>query len=81
VVIYITQHGRPTAVMLDYRQYEGLVAQQSDTMTTTDNTPHPPTGVSGSSLHRFANNIPADDLALMQAAIATDCEQVDIDEW
>lgn len=26
-VVYITQHGRPTAVMLDYEQYEALVAR------------------------------------------------------
>ncbi len=26
-VVYITQHGRPAAVMLDYEQYEALVAQ------------------------------------------------------
>ena len=25
-VVYITQHGRPAAVMLDYKQYEALVA-------------------------------------------------------
>lgn len=26
-VIYITQHGRPAAVMLDYEQYEALLAR------------------------------------------------------
>jgi prevent-host-death family protein len=26
-VVYITQHGRPTAVILDYEQYEALVAR------------------------------------------------------
>ena len=26
-VVYITQHGRATAVLLDYEQYEALVAQ------------------------------------------------------
>ncbi|MCB0116636.1 MAG: type II toxin-antitoxin system Phd/YefM family antitoxin [Caldilineaceae bacterium] len=26
-VVYITQHGRPTVVLLDYEQYEALVAQ------------------------------------------------------
>ncbi|MCB0080929.1 MAG: type II toxin-antitoxin system Phd/YefM family antitoxin [Caldilineaceae bacterium] len=26
-VVYITQHGRPTAVMLDYEAYEALLAQ------------------------------------------------------
>jgi len=26
-VVYITQHGRPAAVMLDYEQYEALLAQ------------------------------------------------------
>lgn len=25
-VVYITQHGRPAAVLLDYKQYEALVA-------------------------------------------------------
>lgn len=25
-VVYITQHGRPAAVMLDYEQYEALMA-------------------------------------------------------
>lgn len=27
VIVYITQHGRPAAVMLDYEQYETLLAQ------------------------------------------------------
>lgn len=27
VVVYITQHGRPAAVMLDYEQYEALLAR------------------------------------------------------
>jgi len=26
-VVYITQHGRPAAVMLDYEQYEALMAR------------------------------------------------------
>lgn len=26
-VVYITQHGRPAAVILDYKQYEAMVAQ------------------------------------------------------
>ena len=26
-VVYITQHGRPAAVMLDYEQYEALLAR------------------------------------------------------
>ncbi len=77
VVVYITQHGRPTAVMLDYRQYERLVAQQSDTAPIAS----PQTGVSGQSLRPFAGSIEAEELALMQAAIADGCEQVDVDEW
>lgn len=27
-VIYITQHGRPAAVLVDYERYEGLLAQE-----------------------------------------------------
>lgn len=26
-VVYITQHGRPTAVLIDYEQYEALLTQ------------------------------------------------------
>jgi prevent-host-death family protein len=26
-VVYITQHGRPTAVLVDYEQYEAMLAQ------------------------------------------------------
>lgn len=29
-VIYITQHGRPTAVMVEYEQYEALLAQLNE---------------------------------------------------
>ncbi len=29
-VVYITQHGRPTAVLLDYDQYEALLAELED---------------------------------------------------
>lgn len=29
-VVYITQHGRPAAVMLDYEAYEALLAQIQD---------------------------------------------------
>ena len=29
-VIYITQHGRPAAVLVDYHQYEALLAQLED---------------------------------------------------
>lgn len=29
-VIYITHHGRPTAVMLDYERYESMLAQLED---------------------------------------------------
>lgn len=29
-VVYITQHGRPTAVLLDYEQYEALLAELED---------------------------------------------------
>lgn len=29
-VIYITQHGRPAAVLIDYHQYEALLAQLED---------------------------------------------------
>jgi len=29
-VVYITQHGRPTAVLLDYEQYEALIAELED---------------------------------------------------
>ncbi|MFQ5434626.1 MAG: type II toxin-antitoxin system Phd/YefM family antitoxin [Anaerolineae bacterium] len=29
-VAYITQHGRPTAVLVDYEQYEALIAQLNE---------------------------------------------------
>jgi len=29
-VVYITQHGRPAAVLVDYDQYEALLAQLED---------------------------------------------------
>lgn len=29
-VVYITQHGRPTAVLVDYEKYEALLAQLED---------------------------------------------------
>lgn len=29
-VVYITQHGRPAAVLVDYKQYEAMVAQLED---------------------------------------------------
>ena len=38
-------------------------------------------GVSGSQLLRFAGTIPLDDLNLMNEAINSGCEQVDINEW
>ena len=28
--VYITQHGRPTVVLLDFEQYESMVAQLSE---------------------------------------------------
>jgi prevent-host-death family protein len=28
--VYITQHGRPTVVLVDYEQYEAMVAQLED---------------------------------------------------
>jgi hypothetical protein len=38
-------------------------------------------GVPGRRLLRFAGSIPVDDLKLMEQAIATGCEQVDLNEW
>jgi hypothetical protein len=38
-------------------------------------------GKPGKTLIRFAGWIPPDDLALMQDAIESGCEGVDIDEW
>lgn len=29
-VVYITQHGRPAAVLVDYEQYEAMLAQLED---------------------------------------------------
>ena len=40
-----------------------------------------PSGVSGASLLRFAGSIGSEDIALMQRAIQSDCEQVTHDEW
>ena len=82
-VVYITQHGRPAAVMLDYRQYEALVADHDNSINRSSSSKLPTShkiGVSGQSLQQFAGTIPADDIALMQVAIAADCEQVDLDE-
>lgn len=28
--VYITQHGRPTAVLVDYKKYEAMLAQLED---------------------------------------------------
>lgn len=38
-------------------------------------------GVQGRSLLPFAGAIPSDDLALMERAIADECERIDTDEW
>lgn len=38
-------------------------------------------GTPGTDLLQFAGTIPRGDLALMQDAIAQDCERVDLDEW
>ena len=38
-------------------------------------------GTPGTRLLQFAGSISTDDLALMQDAIAQDCERVDLDEW
>jgi hypothetical protein len=38
-------------------------------------------GTPGKQLLRFAGSIPADDLQLMNEAIAQDCEEIDINEW
>jgi len=38
-------------------------------------------GIPGKWLLRFAGAIPLDDLQLMQQAIETGCEQVDLNEW
>lgn len=40
-----------------------------------------PSGVPGASLLRFAGLIGAEDIALMQQAIQSDCEQATHDEW
>ena len=40
-----------------------------------------PSGVSGASLLRFSGSIGSQDIALMQQAIQSDCEQVNHDEW
>lgn len=41
----------------------------------------PMTGVPGSSLLRFAGAIDAADLDAMSAAICSECERIDRDEW
>ena len=38
-------------------------------------------GVKGSSLLKFAGDIPVTDLTQMQKAIEEDCERIDPDEW
>lgn len=38
-------------------------------------------GVPGDVLLQFAGAIPDDDLEVMRQAIASDCEQVDLNEW
>jgi hypothetical protein len=38
-------------------------------------------GVPGNQLLHFAGSIPADDLANMRQAVATGCEQVQLNEW
>ena len=35
-VVYVTQHGRPTAVLVGYEEYEALVAQQNETEDRTE---------------------------------------------
>ena len=32
-VVYITQHGRPAAVLVDYEQYESMLAQLQESAT------------------------------------------------
>ena len=40
-----------------------------------------PSGVLGTSLLRLVGSIGSQDIALMQLAIQSDCEQVNHDEW
>lgn len=55
--------------------------QQREVLAFARSLKSQPTGVSGSSLVKFAGNIPATDLTQMQAAIEEDCERIDPDEW
>lgn len=36
-IVYVTQHGRPSVVLLDYRQYEAMVAQLKKSVFTQQN--------------------------------------------
>jgi hypothetical protein len=40
-----------------------------------------PKGVPGKQLLHFAGAIPEDDLQIMAAAIETECERIDLNEW
>lgn len=40
-----------------------------------------PVGIPGKELLAFAGTVEAHDLAALQQAIDTDCEQVNLDEW
>ena len=40
-----------------------------------------PKGVPGKQLLHFAGSIPEDDLQIMAAAIETECESVDLNDW
>lgn len=63
-VVYITQHGRPAAVLIDYEQYEALLAQ----LETLKQQAQPPYAVAEAksaftALAEMAQDLGVDDLA------------------
>lgn len=64
-VVYITQHGRPTAVLINFEQYEALIAQLETLKQQQDQ--QPATIAEGKStfatLADMAQDLGVDDLA------------------
>jgi prevent-host-death family protein len=56
-VVYITQHGRPTAVLLDYEQYEAMQAQLAGEAAA------PPSKTILEALAEMAEDLGIEDLA------------------
>jgi prevent-host-death family protein len=63
-IFYVTQHGRPAVVVLDYAAYEALVDPERKEPTAADQDgAHPVSSTSLSYLAALAQDLGVDDLA------------------